>query len=84
MIEDEQLVERLVPIIEERIKYRVVKSIINALEGQFYPPEEMIKEEFIKNIKAVEQEIKEGKSKRYSYDEFKKRVFSWRIKEQTI
>ncbi|NKQ39872.1 MAG: hypothetical protein HF967_10535 [Methanosarcinales archaeon] len=76
MIEDEQLVERLVPIIEERIKYRVVKSIINALEGQFYPPEEMIKEEFIKNIKAVEQEIKEGKSKRYSYDEFKKRVFS--------
>ena len=84
MIENEQLVERLVPIIEERIKYRVVKSIINALEGQFYPPEEMIKEEFIKNIKAVEQEIKEGKSKRYSYDEFKKRVFSWRIKEQTI
>ena len=84
MIEDEQLVERLVPIIEERIKYRVVKSIINALEGQFYPPEEMIKEKFIKNIKAVEQEIKEGKSKRYSYDEFKKRVFSWRIKEQTI
>ena len=72
MIEEEQLVERLAPRIEERIKYSVVKSIINALEEQFYPPEEMIKEEFIKNIKAVEQEIKEGGSKRYSYDEFKK------------
>ncbi|MGB3458304.1 MAG: hypothetical protein WBB08_03200 [Halobacteriota archaeon] len=71
MVEEEQLVERLVPRIEEKIRYIVVRSIINALEEQFYPPEEMFREEFVKSVEAAEKEIKEGKSKRYSYDEFK-------------
>jgi hypothetical protein len=44
MVEEEQLVERLAPRIEEKIRYRVVRSIINALEEQFYPPEEMFRE----------------------------------------
>jgi lipoate-protein ligase A len=72
MVEEEQLVERLVPRIEEKIRYRVVRSIINALEEQFYPPEEMFREEFVKSVEEAEKAIKEGKSKRYSYDEFKK------------
>ena len=41
-------------------------------EEQFYPPEEMFREEFVKSVEEAEKEIKEGKSKRYSYDEFKK------------
>jgi hypothetical protein len=57
---------------EEKIRYRVVRSIINALEEQFYPPEEMFREEFVKSVEEAEKEIKEGKSKRFSYDEFKK------------
>ena len=42
MVEEGQLVERLAPKIEERIRYKIVKSIIDALEEQFYPPEETI------------------------------------------
>ena len=76
MVEEEQLVERLVPRIEEKIRYRVVRSIINALEEQFYPPEEMFREEFVKSVEEAEKEIKEGKSKRYSYDEFKNKFLA--------
>ncbi len=72
MAEGEQLVEQLAPRIEERIRYKIVRSIIDALEEQFYPPEEMFREEFVKSVEEAEKEIKEGKSKRYSYEEFKK------------
>ena len=53
---EEQLVERLAPRIEERIRYRVVRSIIDALEEQFYPPEEMFREEFVKSVEEAEKE----------------------------
>jgi len=56
MVDEEQLVERLVPRIEEKIRYRVVRSIINALEEQFYPPEEMFSEEFVKSVEEAEKE----------------------------
>ena len=38
-VDEEELVERLVPRIEERIRYKIVRGIINALEEEFYPPE---------------------------------------------
>jgi len=72
MIEEEELVGRLAPKIEERIRYKIVRSIVDALEEQCYPPEEMFREEFIKRVEEAERDVKEGKSKRYSYDEFKK------------
>ena len=53
-------------------------------EEQFYPPEEMFREEFVKSVEEAEKGIKEGKSKRYSYDEFKKRVFSGGIKQNFV
>ena len=56
MVEEKQLVERLAPRIEERIRYRVVRSIIDALEEQFYPPEEMFREEFVKSVEEAEKE----------------------------
>jgi lipoate-protein ligase A len=62
MVEEEQLVERLAPRIEERIRYKIVRSIIDALEEQFYPPEEMIREEFIKSVEEAEKRVKEGKA----------------------
>jgi len=65
MVEEEQLVERLAPRIEERIRYRVVRSIINALEEQFYPPEEMFREEFIERVKEAEKRVKEGKARSF-------------------
>ncbi len=56
MLSEEKLVEQIIPEIEERIQYKVVRSIIDALEEQFYPPEEMIREEFVKRIKEAEKE----------------------------
>ena len=54
--EEQKLVERLAPIIEERIRYRIVQSIVDALEEQFYPPEEMLREEFVKRVEEAEKE----------------------------
>lgn len=55
MINEEEFLERIAPKIEERIRYKIVKSIINTLEEEFYPPEEMIRKEFIKAIKNAEK-----------------------------
>jgi len=73
-VDEEQLIEKITPRIEEKVRYDVVQSIIGVLEEQFYPPEEMIREEVIKEIEEVEKEVAEGKSKVYSYEEFKKQL----------
>jgi len=73
-VDEEQLIEKITPKIEEKVRYDVVRSIIGVLEEQFYPPEEMIREEVIKEIEEVEKEVAEGKSKVYSYEEFKKQL----------
>ena len=70
--EDRKLIERLVPVLEDSLKYKIVRSIIDALEEKSYPPEEMLQEDFIRNIIEAEKDIKEGKSRRYSCDDFKK------------
>jgi hypothetical protein len=70
--EDRKLIERLAPMLEDNLKYKIVRSIIDALEETSYPPEEMIQEDFIRDIEEAENDIKEGKSKRYSCDAFKK------------
>ncbi len=70
--EDRKLIERLVPMLEDSLKYKIVRSIIDALEETSYPPEEMMQEDFIRDIEEAENDIKEGKSNRYSYDTFKK------------
>ena len=65
MVEEEQLMERLAPRIEERIRYKIVRSIIDALEEQFYPPEEMFREEFMKSVEEAEKRVKEGKARSF-------------------
>jgi hypothetical protein len=70
--EDRKLIERLAPMLEDNLKYKIVRGIIDALEETSYPPEEMIREDFIRYIEEAEKIIKGGKSKRYSFDAFKK------------
>jgi hypothetical protein len=53
VIDEDALVERLLPKIEERVKTDVVRSLISALEEQIYPPEEMFREEFVKRVKKA-------------------------------
>ena len=59
----DEMVERLIPRIEERVTYKVIQSVIDALEEQFYPPEEMIREELIDEIHDSEKRIERGKGK---------------------
>ena len=78
--EDRKLIERLAPMIEDSLKYKIVRSIIDALEETSYPPEEMMREDFIRDIEEAENNIKDGKSKRYNCDAFKKQFQPRRIK----
>lgn len=75
-VDEEELVKHITPKIEERVRFEVIQSIINALEEQCYPPEEMIREEFIKEVKEAEKRVKLGESKTYSYEEFKRRFLA--------
>jgi len=68
--DEEKLIEKMTPGIEEKVRYDVVQSIIGVLEEQFYPPEEMIREEVIKEI----EEVAKGKSRVYSYEEFNRQL----------
>ena len=55
---EQELAERIAPMVEERIKYDITRGIIEAIEERFYPPEEMMREEF---IEEVQKEINETK-----------------------
>lgn len=57
VIDEDALVERILPKIEERVREDVVRSLISALEEQAYPPEEKFRKEFVARVK------KTGKSK---------------------
>lgn len=70
--EERRLVERLAPVLEDSLRYKIVRSIIDALEENSYPPEEMLQEDLIKEVQEAEKDIKSGKGKRYTYDEFKR------------
>ena len=53
VIDEDALIEKLLPKIEERIKTDVVRSLISALEDQIYPPEEAFRDEFVKRVERA-------------------------------
>lgn len=65
---ERDIIKQITPKIEERIKFEVIKTITDALKEQFYPPEEMIREEFIKEVEEAERE----KSKLLNFEELQK------------
>ncbi len=62
---ERDIIKQISPGIEERIKFEVVKTITDALEEQTYPPEEMIKKEFIKEVEEASKRAGEGKVKSF-------------------
>jgi hypothetical protein len=70
--EEQMLVMKLAPVLENSLRYKIIRSIIDALEEQTYPPEDMLQEDFIRSVEEAEAEIKEGRSRRYSREEFKR------------
>lgn len=62
---EDEVIERLIPRIEERVTYKVIQGVIDALEEQFYPPEDMIRQEFIDEIHDAEKRIERGEGKSF-------------------
>lgn len=54
---EDAIVEKLIPKIEERVRADIIRSIITSLEEQLYPPEESFRQTFVEHVK------KTGKSK---------------------
>jgi len=55
-VNEEELLEILVPRVESRISSKIVQRIIDALREELYPPEDMIREEFVNEIEEAETE----------------------------
>jgi hypothetical protein len=80
-LDEEALVERLAPKIEERIRYKLVRSIIDALAEEFYPPEELLREDFVKRVEAAEQRVKAGTARSFK-DSNELKAFLERLKTE--
>ncbi len=57
VLDEDAIVEKLIPKIEGRVRTDIIRSIISSLEEQLYPPEESFRESFVEHVK------KAGKSK---------------------
>lgn len=51
VLDEDAIVEKLIPKIEERVREDIILGIITSLEEQLYPPEEAFKEDFIERVK---------------------------------
>ena len=54
---EDAIVEKLMPKIEERVRVDIIRGIITSLEEHIYPPEESFRQRFVEHVK------KTGKSK---------------------
>lgn len=54
---EDAILEKLIPKIEERVRADIIRSIITSLEEQLYHPEESFRQTFVEHVK------KTGKSK---------------------
>ncbi len=57
VLDEDAIVEKLIPKLERRLRTDIIRSIIDSLEGQLYPPEESFRKSFVEHVK------KAGKSK---------------------
>lgn len=65
VIDENALIERLVPKIEEKIREDVIRSLISALEDQLYPAEDAFREDFVRRVeKAARSKGKIFKTKK--------------------
>lgn len=68
-MDEQKLADRIAPIVEKKIearmKHRIVQSIVDALDEQTYPPEEMIREEYVKEVHEAEKRVKRKECKSF-------------------
>ena len=53
VIDENALIEKLLPKIEERIRADVIRGLISALEVQLYPPEDAFREDFVRRVEKA-------------------------------
>lgn len=53
VIDENALIEKLVPKIEERIRADVIRGLISALEEQLYPSEDAFREDFVRRVEKA-------------------------------
>ena len=57
---NEKMIERFIPMIEERVTYNVIQRVIEALQEMIYPSEDMIRDELINEVHDAEMRIRNG------------------------
>jgi len=77
---ESDIIKKISPRIEQMIKIEVVKTIADALEEPYYPPEKMIKKEFIKEVEEASKRVKEGKSELLTFEELQE---EWKKKHES-
>jgi hypothetical protein len=57
----EEEIMKIIPKVEEKIAYRIVRRMVDIIHEEIYPPESMFRKEFIKEVKEALKEAKAGK-----------------------
>jgi hypothetical protein len=70
---EEKLIRRIIPRIEQRLIPRLTKKIVNEITKEEYPPESQFKKKFIREVKAAQRRVREGKGKTCTCLEFKRK-----------
>jgi len=53
VIDENALIDKLLPKIEERVRADVIGCLISALEEQLYPAEDAFRQDFVKRIEKA-------------------------------
>lgn len=55
VLDENALIEKLLPKIEKRVRTDVIRSLISALEEQLYPPEAAFRDDFVRRVEKTAQ-----------------------------
>ncbi|HTR45489.1 MAG TPA: hypothetical protein VMH06_07240 [Thermodesulfovibrionales bacterium] len=53
VIDENALIDKLLPRIEERVRADVIGRLISALEEQLYPPEGAFRDDFVRRVEKT-------------------------------
>ncbi len=59
--------------LKRELRQEILIEVLDIIRDEFYPPEEQIRNEFIKKVEEAERRVKEGKFSKYTTEEFERR-----------
>ena len=72
---EDRIIERIFPSLEEKLEKRLAKKLGIAIKEE-YPSEIQFKPKFIREVKAAQKRVKQGKGKVYTYEKFKNKFLT--------